>query len=50
MWVNRSVANTAAASVDATTEPSRNASSHVRSNSSLVATPVISIVRRAERC
>ena len=38
--VKRSVANTAAASVDATTAPSRNASSQVRSNSARAATPV----------
>ena len=42
--VKRSVANTAAASVDATTAPSRIASSQVRSNSTCAATPVSTAV------
>ena len=42
MWVKRSVANTAAASVDETTAPSRIASSHERSKSTCAATPVTS--------
>ena len=40
MCVKRSVAKTAAASVDATTAPSRNDSSQERSKSAYAATPV----------
>ena len=42
--VERSVANTAAASVDATIAPSSIASSQERSNSSLAAAPVTSVL------
>ena len=44
MWVKRNVAKTAAASVDATTAPSRNASSQERSSSACAATPVRTVL------
>jgi hypothetical protein len=44
MCVKRSVENTAAASVEATTAPSRMASSQLRSNSARATAPVISAV------
>ena len=44
MCVKRSVAKTAAASVEATTAPSRIASSHERSSSTWAATPVRSVL------
>ena len=44
MWVKRIAEKTAAASVDATTPPSRTASGQARSNSSCAARPVSSAV------